>query len=138
MTPLLLCSVGLRSRPDIMKRVFHVYILSNVSRMLYVGVTNDLERRTYEHKHKLVPGFSTKYNLHRLVYFEAFGHIGDAIAREKQLKGWLRSKKLALIESTNPEWNDLAADWFKAPKTAKTRAQDIQPTNATTTRPVSS
>jgi putative endonuclease len=73
--------------PDIMKRIFHVYILTNVSKMLYVGVTNDLQRRTHEHKHKLVPGFSAKYNLHRLVYFEAFGHIGDAIAREKTNQG---------------------------------------------------
>jgi putative endonuclease len=88
-----------------MKRVFHVYILSNVSKMLYIGVTNDLQRRTYEHKHKLVPGFSATYNFHRLVYFEPFGHIGDAIGREKQLN-WLRSRKVALIQSQNPKWLD--------------------------------
>jgi putative endonuclease len=118
-----------------MKRVFHVYILTNVSKMRYIGVTNDLQRRTYEHKHKLVPGFSAKYNLHRLVYFEAFGHIGDAIAREKELKGWLRSKKVALIQSQNPKWLDLAADWFK---TAKITNEAPHGTKVPTTKPVSS
>jgi putative endonuclease len=94
------------------KRIFHVYILSNISKMLYIGVTNNIERRVYEHKQKLVPGFAAKYNLHRLVYLEAFGHIGDAIAREKQIKGWLRAKKIALIEAQNPTWQDLAAAWL--------------------------
>jgi putative endonuclease len=82
--------------------------------MLYVGVTNNMHRRIFEHKNKLVPGFSKKYNLHRLIYFEAFGNIRDAIAREKQVKGWTRAKKIALVESVNPKWEDLAADWFKA------------------------
>jgi putative endonuclease len=81
--------------------------------MLYVGVTNNMHRRIFEHKNKLVPGFSKKYNLHRLIYFEAFGNIRDAIAREKQIKGWTRAKKIALIRSVNPKWEDLAADWFK-------------------------
>ena len=70
-----------------MKTIYHVYIISNISRMLYVGVTNNMHRRIFEHKNKLVPGFSKNYNLHRLVYFEAFGDIRDAIAREKQVKG---------------------------------------------------
>jgi putative endonuclease len=82
--------------------------------MLYVGVTNNMHRRIFEHKNKLVPGFSKKYNLHRLIYFEAFGNIRDAIAREKQIKGWTRAKKITLIEAANPNWEDLAADWFKA------------------------
>jgi putative endonuclease len=105
--------------PNTVRRVFHVYILSNISKMLYIGVTNDVERRVYEHKQKLVAGFSAKYNLHRLVYLEAFGHIRDAIAREKQIKGWLRAKKVALIEAQNPKWQDLAAGWFEAPKSRK-------------------
>jgi putative endonuclease len=92
----------------------HVYIVSNVSRMLYVGVTNNMNRRIFEHKNKLIPGFSKKYNLYRLIYFEAFGDIRDAIAREKQLKGWTRAKKITLIESASPNWEDLAAEWFKA------------------------
>jgi len=100
-------------------KTYHVYIVSNVSRMLYVGVTNDIQPRMFEHKKKLVPGFSQKYNLRRLVYWEAFGNIKDAIAREKAIKGWLRAKKVALIRSMNPQWTDLAADWFKAPTVSR-------------------
>jgi putative endonuclease len=74
---------------------YYVYILASRSRNLYVGVTNDLERRVYEHKQKLVPGFTTKYNIDRLVYFEATEDVHAAISREKQIKGWLRSKKIA-------------------------------------------
>ena len=95
-----------------MKKIYHVYIMSNISRMLYVGVTGDLERRVFQHKAKEIDGFTKKYNIHRLVYFEAFGDIRDAIAREKQIKGWLRAKKVALIESANPEWKDLAPEWM--------------------------
>ena len=87
---------------------YYVYIMTNKSRTLYTGVTNDLERRVYEHKQKLVPGFTAKYNITRLVYFEVTQDIQAAIAREKQIKGWLRSKKIALIESVNPEWKDLS------------------------------
>ncbi len=72
---------------------YYVYILANRSRTLYTGVTNDLERRVYEHKHELLPGFTSKYNITRLVYFEAVPDIHAAIAREKQIKGWLRAKK---------------------------------------------
>jgi len=90
-----------------------VYIMASRSRTLYTGVTNHLERRVYEHKEKLLPGFSSRYNTTRLVYYEVFGNIRSAIEREKQIKGWLRSKKIALIESVNPEWEDLAADWYE-------------------------
>jgi len=90
---------------------YHVYIMASRSRVLYVGVTNDLARRVNEHKKGLVTGFTSKYNLNRLVYFEVFGDIREAIAREKQIKGWLRAKKIALIESVNPKWNDLSEDW---------------------------
>ena len=82
--------------------------MTNKSRTLYTGVTNDLERRVYEHKKKLVPGFTTKYNITRLVYFEVTQDVGAAIAREKQIKGWLRTKKIALIDSVNPGWRDLS------------------------------
>ena len=85
--------------------------MTNKSRTLYTGVTNDLERRVYEHKKKLVPGFTTKYNITQLVYFEVTQDVGVAIAREKQIKGWLRTKKIALIDSVNPEWRDLSVDW---------------------------
>ncbi len=92
-------------------RHYYVYIMANIARTLYIGVTNDLERRVYQHRHKITPGFTSRYNLTQLVYYEEFGDIREAIAREKQLKGWLRAKKVALIEMMNPEWDDLAAGW---------------------------
>ena len=91
---------------------YWVYIMTNRSRTLYTGVTNDLERRIYEHKHKMGSKFTSKYNITKLVYYEGFSDIRDAIAREKQIKGWLRAKKIALIESVNPEWKDLSAEWL--------------------------
>jgi len=89
-----------------------VYILASRSGTLYVGVTNNLLRRVYEHKHKLVPGFTKRYNIDRLVYYEATPDVRAAIAREKQIKPWRREKKVALIESKNRDWHDLAAGWF--------------------------
>ncbi len=90
---------------------YFVYIMANKTRTLYVGVTNNLEKRVYQHKHKLFPGFTTRYNVNRLVYFETFGEIRDAIQREKQIKGWLRVKKVALIVASNPVWKDLSEGW---------------------------
>ena len=78
---------------------------------LYIGVTN-LERRVYEHKHKLVYGFTSKYNITKLIYYEEGNDVNEARAREKQIKGWLRAKKIALIESINPEWRELSFDWY--------------------------
>ncbi len=89
---------------------YFVYILTNKSRILYIGVTNDLARRIYQHKNKLIDGFTKKYNITQLVYFEETSNVLEAIAREKQLKGWRRSKKIALIESSNPDWRDLGTD----------------------------
>ena len=90
-------------------RQYYVYIMTDKRNgTLYTGVTNNLTRRVYEHKHKLVEGFTSKYGLSRLVYYEVFDDIRLAIAREKQIKGWLRVRKSALIEAKNPEWNDLA------------------------------
>ena len=79
--------------------------------MLYTGVTNNIERRVYEHKQKLTDGFTKKYNLTRLVYYEATDNVRSAISREKQIKGWLRAKKVALVESVNPGWRDLSDGW---------------------------
>jgi len=92
---------------------FYVYIMTNGSRshVLYVGVTGYLPRRVFQHRHKLIPGFTSRYNVTRLIYFEMFAYPGDAIAREKEIKGWRRSKKISLIESMNPHWYDLAAEW---------------------------
>ncbi len=87
--------------------------MTNRSKTLYIGVTNDLQRRVYEHKNKLLEGFTKKYNLTKLVYYEIRNDISDAITREKQLKGWLRSKKIVLIESVNKNWIDLSEEWFK-------------------------
>ncbi|MBZ5662035.1 MAG: GIY-YIG nuclease family protein [Acidobacteriia bacterium] len=91
-----------------MDRTFHVYILASESAVLYTGMTNDLFRRTREHKARKVPGFTQKYNVTKLVWFEAHGRATSAIAREKQLKGWSRAKKIALIEATNPLWVDIS------------------------------
>jgi putative endonuclease len=90
---------------------FYVYIMTNKSKTLYVGVTNNLQRRVYEHKNKIIQGFTSKYNITKVVYFEVFNDIDPAIKREKQIKGWLRKKKVELIESMNPEWNDLSEEW---------------------------
>jgi putative endonuclease len=94
-----------------MKEYFVYILASRRQGVLYTGVTNDLERRVYEHKHDLNRGFTSKYRVHRLVYFESTDDISEAIAREKQIKGWLRSKKIALIEASNPEWADLSEGW---------------------------
>ena len=94
-----------------MPKRYYVYIATNRSKTLYTGVTNNLERRIDEHRRGIGSKFAAKYNITRLAYYEVFGDIRDAIAREKQIKGWLRSKKIALIESTNPEWEDLSAKW---------------------------
>jgi putative endonuclease len=91
---------------------YFVYILAGKSRTIYIGVTNNLERRVLEHRSKNIPGFTRKYNIHRLVYFEIFGDIRQAIQREKQLKGWKRIKKIQLLEAGNPTWEDLSNDWF--------------------------
>jgi putative endonuclease len=90
---------------------YYVYIMTNRSRTLYTGVTNDLVRRVYEHQHKLVEGFTKKYNITMLVYYEETSDVRAALVREKQIKGWLRAKKVALIESMNPKWDDLSKEW---------------------------
>lgn len=95
------------------QRTYYVYIMSNNSKTLYVGVTNNLERRVWEHRQKRVKGFTERYNITMLMYFESSAQVDDAIAREKQLKGWKRDRKIALIRESNPDWLDLAADWFE-------------------------
>lgn len=91
-----------------MARMYWVYIMASRSRVLYIGVTNDLDRRVREHKEGLVVGFTQKYHVDRLVYLEEFTDIRAAIAREKEMKGWVRSRKISLIEERNPIWGDLA------------------------------
>jgi putative endonuclease len=95
------------------RKVFYTYILTNRwQTVLYVGMTNNLERRTFEHKNKLIDGFAKKYNADRLVYYEPTNDVRVAIAREKQIKSWSRAKKITLIEAMNAEWIDLASEWF--------------------------
>ena len=93
-------------------RQFFVYIMSNRSRTLYIGMTNNLVRRVYEHLHPQGDSFTARYHLTRLIYAESFNNVLDAITYEKQLKGWTRARKLELIEAHNPEWRDLAEEWL--------------------------
>jgi putative endonuclease len=94
--------------------MYYVYILTNWSNnVLYTGITNNLERRLYEHKNKLIKGFTEKYNTNKLVYFDSTTDVLSAISREKQIKGWTRHKKIELIESINPHWNDLYESMLK-------------------------
>lgn len=92
------------------RRTFYVYIMASKSRVLYTGVTNDIFRRVQQHKEKTVPGFTSRYNINSLVFYEEHPDPYSAIEREKQIKGWLRSKKVALIETDNPNWHDLSGD----------------------------
>jgi putative endonuclease len=88
--------------------MYYVYILASVRRTLYIGMTSNLRGRVYQHKTGAIPGFTARYKVNRLVYFEPVEDAQAAIAREKQLKGWTRQRKIALIESVNPEWEDLS------------------------------
>ncbi len=93
-------------------RRYYVYILTNWNdKVMYIGMTNDLQRRLYEHKNELIEGFTKRYKVHKLVYFEETTDVKAAIEREKQLKGWLRKRKKELVETTNPEWKDLSESW---------------------------
>lgn len=87
---------------------YYVYILASIRKTLYTGVTNDLRRRVQHHKTGALGGFTSKYRVNRLVHFESFADVDHARAREKQIKGWIRARKIALIEAENPEWEDLA------------------------------
>ena len=95
-----------------MPNQYYVYIMTNASRTLYTGVTYDLQRRVYEHKSGKGSVFTKKYRITRLVYYEAYNDVRNAIAREKQIKGWRRSKKVVLIESQNPKWRDVSLHWL--------------------------
>jgi putative endonuclease len=92
---------------------YYVYIMANRSGTLYAGVTNDLVKRVSQHKNRLIEGFTKKYNITNLVYYEVTDDVQTAIQREKEIKGWLRKKKTALIEAMNPEWRDLSDGWYK-------------------------
>ena len=96
-----------------MEKTYYVYIMSSQRRVLYVGITSNIEQRSFQHKTHTFGGFTARYNVTSLVYFERYGSVLTAIRREKEIKAWRREKKLALIESTNPTWRDLSYGWHQ-------------------------
>ena len=101
------------------ERTYYVYILASRSRTLYTGVTGNLETRVVQHKERASEGFTSRYYVTRLVYYEIFGDPRAAIAREKEIKGWRRAKKVALIKSANPKWLDMSEEWFSTRRRMK-------------------
>ena len=94
-------------------REYYVYMMTNVGRTLYTGITNDLVRRVAEHQQNAIPGFTSRYHIDRLVWYESTSDVASAIAREKQLKGWKQRRKVELVTSLNPIWSDLSAEWYE-------------------------
>ncbi len=92
-------------------KTFYTYIMASVTGTLYVGITNNIKNRVYQHKQHLIPGFTDEHNIENLLYVETFPNASSAIKREKQLKSWSRKKKINLIDSKNPTWTDLAENW---------------------------
>ena|SRR5439155_14882369 len=97
-------------------RSYFIYLMANESRTIYVGMTNSLLHRVFQHKTKQIEGFTKRYNMTKLVHWEETLDVRVAIRREKEIKGWLRAKKVALIEKHNPTWKDLAEEWFDRPE----------------------
>jgi putative endonuclease len=108
------------------ERVYFAYIVASRSLTLYIGMTGDLRTRVLQHKKRAHEGFSATYNCNRLVWFERFATAEDAIAREKQLKGWIRAKKIALIVKGNPGWSDLSEGWYGADPTVDKRGKPLR------------
>ena len=100
-------------------RTYWVYIMTNRSGTLYTGMTENLARRIEEHRQRHAPGFASRYKIDRLVHAESFSEVRDAIAHEKQIKGWDRAKKLALISENNPDWRELSEEWFGTVRSAQ-------------------
>jgi putative endonuclease len=109
-----------------MKQYF-VYIMSNKARRLYVGITSKLYKRVFQHKNKLLPGFTSRYNFDMLVYYEEFSQVVSAITREKEIKGWRREKKLKLILAENPDWADLSLEWEEDPSWKALSGMELRP-----------
>jgi len=103
------------------ERTYFTYMVASRSRTIYIGMTGDLLKRVFQHKRKTYEGFTETYNCNRLVWFERYMDPNNAIEREKQLKGWVRAKKIALIEKDNPTWEDLSTPWFTAEQLDLTR-----------------
>ena len=105
-------------------RAYYVYIMTNRSKTLYTGVTGNIVQRVRQHKEHVNEGFTCRYKIDRLAYFETYGDVRHAIAREKEIKGWTRLKKIELIVSVNPTWRDLAEDWYKPVEALKIKCRD--------------
>jgi putative endonuclease len=95
------------------EKIYYVYILASQRRVLYIGITSNIHKRVFQHKQHVFAGFTAKYNVTNLVYFERHGSVGKAIRREKELKDWRREKKIELIEASNPKWHDLSYGWYQ-------------------------
>jgi len=119
------------------RRYYYVYIMTNRSRTLYTGITSNLSKRVFQHKTGAFPGFTSRYRIDRLVYYERFICVGTAIEREKQIKGLLRIKKLALIVSMNPEWKDLSEGWYNQYCPEKCQDKRIDPSPSASPREAS-
>jgi putative endonuclease len=127
------------------RKTYFVYILGSLSGTLYIGITSHPEKRMWQHKNRVTRGFTSKYEVDRLLYWESFDDAGKAIDREKQLKGWRREKKIALIQSVNPQWLDLSRSWLEphtlgrdaSTPSAQSRATAQTPLNMTTFRHIS-
>jgi len=109
------------------EKVYFAYIVASRSHTLYIGMTGNLLKRVFEHKQRRHEGFSATYNCNRLVWFERFASPQSAIAREKQLKGWIRAKKIGLIEELNPAWNDLSEGWYAVEPTLNKMGELLHP-----------
>jgi putative endonuclease len=108
-------------------KTYFVYIMSNKSRRLYTGITSKLQKRVFEHKNRLLEGFTARYNFDTLVYYEEFSQVAHAITREKQIKSWRREKKLQLILCENPDWCDLSLEWQADPSWQRFLRRNIVP-----------
>jgi len=109
------------------ERVYFAYIVASRSHTLYIGMTGNLRKRVFEHKQRMHEGFSSTYNCNRLVWFERFASPQGAIAREKQLKGWIRAKKVGIIEKSNPTRNDLSEGWYMVEPTLNKMGEPLHP-----------
>ena len=110
-----------------MDKKYYVYVMSNKSRRLYTGITSKLPWRVFQHKHKLLDGFTARYKFDMLVYYEEFSQVVNAISREKQIKSWGREKKLRLILAENPDWQDLSLEWEEDPSWAAEPDVEFRP-----------
>ncbi|HEX6466106.1 MAG TPA: GIY-YIG nuclease family protein [Terriglobales bacterium] len=109
------------------QKFYYVYIMASRSLNLYIGISSKLKERVWKHKNGVFEGFTSRYRIERLVYFERYVTVQKAIAREKQLKRWIRSKKIALIEIQNPTWQDLSEEWYEQTADPSTRARKDWP-----------